>query len=158
MPRVGPERPRRKPAAASTRRPYPVLTLRETLIFPLTTFPLAVGREASLRAVEEASRGARQLVLLAQKQSETEEPLAADLYTAGTLARVRHVVRSTDGTQQVWVQGLERVRVVEFLDADGAKQTAPKIPSRDAIRTERWTIASTTRSAASSGDSVGTLS
>src|SRR5579859_5733836 len=118
MPRVGPERPRRKPAAASTRRPYPVLTLRETLIFPLTTFPLAVGREASLRAVEEASRGARQLVLLAQKQSETEEPLAADLYSAGTLARVRHVVRSPDGTQQVWVQGLERVRVVEFLDAE----------------------------------------
>ena len=95
-----------------------MLTLRETLIFPLTTFPLAVGREASLRAVEEASRGARQLVLLAQKQSDTEEPLAADLYTAGTLARVRHVVRSPDGTQQVWVQGLERVRVVEFLDAE----------------------------------------
>src|SRR6202022_1442719 len=110
--------PRRKPAAASTRRPYPVLTLRETLIFPLTTFPLAVGREASLRAVEEASRGARQLVLLAQKQSDTEEPLAADLYTAGTLARVRHVVRTPDGSQQVWVQGLERVRVVEFLDAE----------------------------------------
>ena len=118
MPQVGPAPPRRKVAAASTRRPYPVLTLRETLIFPLTTFPLAVGREASLRAVEEASRGARQLVLLAQKQSDTEEPLAADLYTAGTLARVRHVVRSPDGTQQVWVQGLERVRVVAFLDAE----------------------------------------
>src|ERR1700730_14197493 len=109
---------RRKAAAASTRRPYPVLTLRETLIYPLTTFPLAVGRESSLRAVEEASRGARQLVLLAQKQSETEEPLAADLFTAGTLARVRHVTRSPDGSQQVWVQGLERVRVVEFMDAE----------------------------------------
>ena len=60
-----------------------MLTLRETLIFPLTTLPLAVGREASLRAVEEASRGARQLVLLAQKQSDTEEPWPADLYTAG---------------------------------------------------------------------------
>jgi ATP-dependent Lon protease len=117
MPEATPEPPRRKPAASS-RRPYPVLTLRETLIFPLTTFPLAVGREASLRAVEEASRGARQLVLLSQKQSETEEPEAADLHTSGTLARVRHVVRSTDGSQQVWVQGLERVRVVEFMDAE----------------------------------------
>src|ERR1700730_16645943 len=108
--------PRRKPAAASTRRPYPVLTLREMLIFPLTTLPLAVGREASLRAVEEASRGARQLVLLAQKESETEDPGSADLHTAGTLARVRHIVRSPDGTQQVWVQGLDRIEVVEFLD------------------------------------------
>jgi ATP-dependent Lon protease len=118
MPQVGPAPPRRKLASASTRRPYPVLTLRETLIFPLTTFPLAVGREASLRAVEEASRGARQLVLLPQKESDTEEPMAADLYTAGTLARVRHVVRSPDGSQQVWVQGLERVRVLEFVDAE----------------------------------------
>src|ERR1700682_980721 len=118
MTEVAPKPPRRKSAAASTRRPYPVLTLRQTLLFPLTTFPLAVGRESSLRAVEEASRGARQLVLLAQKQSDTEEPLAADLYTAGTLARIRHVVRAPDGTQQVWVQGLERVRVLEFLDAE----------------------------------------
>jgi ATP-dependent Lon protease len=117
MARAKPDPPRRQPAASS-RRPYPVLTLRETLIFPLTTFPLAVGREASLRAVEEASRGARQLVLLSQKQSETEEPDAADLHTSGTLARVRHVVRSPDGNQQVWVQGLERVRVVEFMDAE----------------------------------------
>src|SRR3979490_278435 len=114
----GPDRPRRKSGATATRRPYPVLTLRETLIFPLTTFPLAVGREASLRAVEEASRGARQLVLLSQKQSETEEPNAADLHTSGTLARVRHVVRSPDGSQQVWVQGLERVPALEFLDAE----------------------------------------
>src|SRR5258708_3213193 len=117
MPQATPEPPRRKPAASS-RRPYPGLTLRETLIFPLTTFPLAVGREASLRAVEEASRGARQLVLLSQKQSETEEPEAADLHTSGTLARLRHVVRSPDGSQQVWVQGLERVRVIEFLEAE----------------------------------------
>src|ERR1700737_1324171 len=117
MPQATPEPPRRKPAASS-RRPYPVLTLRETLIFPLTTFPLAVGREGCRRGVEGASRGARQLVLLPQKQSDTEEPLAADLYTAGTLARVRHVVRAPDGTQQVWVQGLERVRVLEFLDAE----------------------------------------
>jgi ATP-dependent Lon protease len=95
-----------------------VLTLRETLIFPLTTQPLAVGREASLRAVEEASRGGRQLVLLAQKESDVEEPGSADLHTAGTLARIRHIVQAPDGTQQVWVQGLERVEVVEFLEAE----------------------------------------
>jgi len=118
MQQAGPKPPRRKAAAASTRRPYPVLSLRETLIFPLTTYPLAVARESSLRAVEEASRGARQLVLLPQKQSETEEPTAADLYSAGTLARVRHVVRTPEGTQQVWVQGLERIRVLEIHDAE----------------------------------------
>src|SRR6185437_2411114 len=112
MPQVASGSKSRRPAAASSRRPYPVLTLRETLIFPLTTQPLAVGREASLRAVEEASRGGRQLVLLAQKESDVEEPGSADLHTAGTLARIRHIVQAPDGTQQVWVQGLERVEVV----------------------------------------------
>src|SRR5262245_56804426 len=108
------------PAPAARRRrgaarAYPVLTLRETLVFPLTTFPLAVGREASLRAVEEASHGARQLVLLVQKDADTESPTPADLYLSGVLARVRHLVRAPDGTQQVWVQGLERISVLEFL-------------------------------------------
>src|SRR3979409_93438 len=100
MPQAASGPRRRKPTTTSSRRPYPVLTLRETLVFPLTTSPLAVGREASLRAVEEASRGGRQLVLLAQKQSETEEPRSEDLHTTGTLARVRHVVRAPDGSQQ----------------------------------------------------------
>src|SRR5262249_47158797 len=121
----------RRTRSTSSRRPYPVLTLRETLVFPLTTFPLAVGRESSLRAVEEASRGARQLVLLAQKEAETEEPGSEDLHTSGTLARIRHVVRSPDGTQQVWVQGLERIRVVGFLDAE------PYLLARVARVTER---------------------
>src|SRR3977135_1865171 len=98
MPSAASAPPRRKPAASPSRRPYPVLTLRETLVFPLTTFPLAVGREASLRAVEEAQRRGRQLVLLAQKQSDTEEPTSADLHTSGPLARIRHIVRSPDGS------------------------------------------------------------
>jgi ATP-dependent Lon protease len=57
-------------------------------------------------------------VLLAQRESEVEEPSSADLYTSGTLARIRHIVQAPDGTQQVWVQGLERIQVVEFLDAE----------------------------------------
>jgi ATP-dependent Lon protease len=57
-------------------------------------------------------------VLLAQRESEVEEPNSADLYTSGTLARIRHIVQAPDGTQQVWVQGLERIQVVEFLDAE----------------------------------------
>jgi ATP-dependent Lon protease len=108
----------RAPGGATPGRPYPVLTLRETLVFPLTTFPLAVGREPSLRAVEEATRGSRQLVLLVQKEAETEEPGPTDLYEIGTLARIRHIVRGPDGTQQVWVHGLERIRVLEFLEAE----------------------------------------
>jgi ATP-dependent Lon protease len=97
----------------------------------LTTFPLAVGREASLRAVEEASRGGRQLVLLAQKQSDTEEPTTADLHINGTLARIRHVVRSPDGSQQVWAQGLERIKVLEFVDSEPYLQArVRRVPER----------------------------
>jgi ATP-dependent Lon protease len=106
---------RRRPTA---RRQLPVLTLRETIIFPYTTFPLAVGREPSLRAVEEATRSGRHLVLLAQRQPDLENPGPNDLYPTGTLARIRHIVRAPDGSQQVWVQGLERVHVTEFLEAE----------------------------------------
>src|SRR5216684_2723672 len=109
MTQVAPDPPRRKPAVSS-RRPYPVLTLRETLVFPLTTFPLAVGREASLRAVEEASRAGRQLVLLAQKQAETEEPASQALLTSGTPACLPDAACAPDGSQQVRVQGCDRVR------------------------------------------------
>jgi ATP-dependent Lon protease len=86
------------------------------LVFPLTTVPLAVGREQSLRAVEEATRSGRQLALLVQKQAEMEEPEPDDLYPVGTLARIRHVMRAPDGSQQVWVQGLERIRAVAFRE------------------------------------------
>jgi ATP-dependent Lon protease len=139
-PSDAPSQPTRRRRGVS--RPYPVLTLRETLVFPLTTFPLAVGREASLRAVEEASRGARQLVLLVQKESETDEPSPDDLYPTGVLARIRHVVGSADGTQQIWVQGLERVRVAEFLDVEPylmvrvkriAERREPASPEVDAL-------------------------
>jgi ATP-dependent Lon protease len=99
-------------------RAYPVLTLRETIVFPYTTFPLAVGREPSLRAVEEASRGGRQLALLAQREPDVESPGPDDLYPTGTLGRIRHVVRAPDGSQQVWVQGLERIRVTCFSDTE----------------------------------------
>ncbi len=118
MPEVpSPPKPTRRKRAA-TRRPYPVLTLRETIIFPYTTFPLAVGRESSLRAVEEATRSGRQLALLAQRQQDLENPGPDDLYRTGTLARIRHVMRAPDGSQQVWVQGLERIVVEEFLEAE----------------------------------------
>jgi ATP-dependent Lon protease len=88
------------------------------LVFPLTTVPLAVGREQSLRAVEEATRSGRQLALLVQKQAELEEPGPDDLYSVGTLARIRHVMRAPDGSQQVWVQGLERIRAVAYREGE----------------------------------------
>ncbi len=112
-----PEPPSRR-RGSRRRSSYPVLPLRETLVFPLTTFPLAVGREQSLRAIEEGSRKGRQVVLLVQRAPDVEDPGPDDLYGIGTLARIRHVVRSPEGNQQVWVQGLERVRVVSFVETE----------------------------------------
>ncbi len=104
-------RPRRRAS-------YPVLPLRETLVFPLTTFPLAVGREQSLRAIEEGVRRSSQLALFVQKQADVEDPGPGDLHPTGTLASIRHVVRSPDGSQQVWVQGLERIRAAAFVETE----------------------------------------
>ncbi len=120
-------RPRRRAS-------YPVLPLRETLVFPLTTFPLAVGREQSLRAIEEGVRRSSQLALFVQKQADVEDPGPGDLHPTGTLASIRHVVCSPDGSQQVWVQGLERIRAAAFVETElyleARVEPLPKVDDR----------------------------
>ncbi len=110
--------PTPSPTPRRRRSTYPVLPLRETLVFPLTTYPLSVGREQSLRAIEEGSRRGRHVALLVQKEPDVENPGPSDLYEVGTLARVRHIVRSPDGSQQVWVQAIERIRVREYVSTE----------------------------------------
>src|SRR3982751_1914851 len=88
----------------------PVLPLRDVVVFPYVVMPLLVGRAASLAALEAANGGDRLVLLVAQRDAETQEPAAADLYRVGVIARVRQMSRLGTGTGRVAVGGALRAR------------------------------------------------
>ncbi len=103
---------------------YIVLASRDTVVFPNMVMPLYIGRERSLRAVEEALRLDAPLLIVAQKDPEIEEPEPEDLFTVGTEISIGRTLRLPDGTMSILVQGIQRVRVQEFL------QTQPYFTAR----------------------------
>jgi ATP-dependent Lon protease len=96
----------------------PVLPLRETVVFPDSMTPLAIGQERSVRLVDDAVAGERTIALVAARTSEEEAATAEDLYAVGTSAVVRKMIRVPDGTLRVLVQGLERVRLERLVQDD----------------------------------------
>ncbi len=102
-------------------RPAPLLPLRDIVVFPFQVVPLFVGREKSLGALEEAmsTGGYQEIFLSAQRQAGTEEPSPSDIHEVGTLAGIIQVVRLSDGTVKVLVEGRRRGRVKRFVRTDG---------------------------------------
>ncbi|HEY5440280.1 MAG TPA: endopeptidase La [Gemmatimonadaceae bacterium] len=93
----------------------PVLPLRDVVVFPYVVMPLLVGRAASLAALEAANATDHLVLLVAQRDPETQEPAAADLYRVGVVARVRQLSRLGTGTVKVLVEGITRARVSRFV-------------------------------------------
>src|SRR5215207_993094 len=93
----------------------PVLPLRDVVVFPYVVMPLLVGRAASLAALEAANGEDRLVLLVAQRDPETQEPAAADLYRVGVVARVRQLSRLGTGTVRVLVEGVVRARVTRYV-------------------------------------------
>jgi len=89
----------------------PVLPLKETVVFPESMTPLAVGQDRSIRLIDDVVAGERMLVLLTVKSAEAEQPGWEDVYDVGTAAVVHKMIKVPDGTLRVLVQGLERVRL-----------------------------------------------
>ncbi|HEY0199013.1 MAG TPA: endopeptidase La [Rhodanobacter sp.] len=98
----------------------PVLPLRDVVVFPHMVIPLFVGRDKSMRALEQAMDADKRILLLAQKSAETDDPAASDLYEIGTLAQVLQLLKLPDGTIKVLVEGTERVKVSAVAERDGA--------------------------------------
>jgi ATP-dependent Lon protease len=92
----------------------PVLPLRDVVVFPYVVMPLLVGRQASLAALDAANEEDRVVLLVAQRDPETQEPAAGDLYRVGVVARVRQLSRLGTGTVKVLVEGLARARVTRY--------------------------------------------
>jgi ATP-dependent Lon protease len=93
----------------------PVLPLKESVAFPDTLTPLAVGQERSVRLIDEVLAGGRTLVLVASKDPEIEQPGPDDLYEIGVLGVVARMLKIPDGTMRVLVQATERVRIERFV-------------------------------------------
>ncbi len=98
----------------------PVLPLRDVVVFPHMVIPLFVGRDKSMRALEQAMEADKRIILLAQKSAETDDPAAADLYTVGTLAQVLQLLKLPDGTIKVLVEGTARIGVSNVVERDGS--------------------------------------
>src|SRR6476659_8798787 len=93
----------------------PVLPLRDVVVFPYVVIPLLVGRPASLAAIDSAVESDKLILLVAQKEGETQEPGAADLHRIGVMGRVLQVVRLPNGSTRVLVEGFARAKVTRYI-------------------------------------------
>ena len=96
----------------------PVLPLRDVVVYPNMVIPLFVGREKSIKALDAAMASNKQILLVAQKSAELDDPSTEDFYTIGTLATILQLLKLPDGTIKVLVEGAERVAVVNFKDGE----------------------------------------
>ena len=97
---------------------YPVLPLRDIVVFPHMIVPLFVGREKSVKALEQVMNSEKKILLAAQKDANLDEPEVDDIYRTGTLATVLQLLKLPDGTVKVLVEGVERIKITEFLDTE----------------------------------------
>ncbi len=97
---------------------HPVLPLRDIVVFPHMIVPLFVGRDKSVRALEEVMRDDKQILLSSQKDASEEEPTSGSIFEVGVLANVLQLLKLPDGTVKVLVEGRQRVRITEFLEND----------------------------------------
>ncbi|WP_085307236.1 endopeptidase La [Planktotalea arctica] len=97
---------------------YPVLPLRDIVVFPHMIVPLFVGREKSVRALEEVMSDDKQILLAAQQDPSEDDPQSDGIFRAGVIANVLQLLKLPDGTVKVLVEGQSRVRVTEYLEND----------------------------------------
>jgi len=95
---------------------YPVLPLRDIVVFPHMIVPLFVGREKSILALEDVMGSDKQILLATQKTAADDDPDPSGIYEVGTIATVLQLLKLPDGTVKVLVEGLERAQILRFLD------------------------------------------
>ncbi len=116
-------------AAGTGRELYPVLPLRDIVVFPYMIVPLFVGREKSIAALEEVMRADKQILLAAQKNAGDDEPATDAIFEVGTLASVLQLLKLPDGTVKVLVEGTARAKIKRYTDnADYFEAEVEKIP------------------------------
>jgi ATP-dependent Lon protease len=107
-----------KKDTVSSNETVPLLPLRELIVFPHEVYPIFVGRQKSIKALEAAESGKRPILLAAQKDARVSEPGPDDIYTIGTLGVVVQLLRLPDGTVKALLEGKKRARVVRYASQD----------------------------------------
>jgi len=95
---------------------YPVLPLRDIVVFPHMIVPLFVGREKSVRALEDVMKDDKQILLVAQKDAAKDDPASGDIFSVGTIGTVLQLLKLPDGTVKVLVEGGSRARILRYAD------------------------------------------
>src|SRR5829696_2782999 len=106
----------RQPLVPGETRAYPVLPLRDIVVFPHMIVPLFVGREKSIRALEEVMRSDTFILLATQKNASDDDPQTGAIYETGTLASVLQLLKLPDSTVKVLVEGAARAKVTRYTD------------------------------------------
>jgi len=94
---------------------YPLMSLRDIVIFPHMVAPLVVGRSKSIHALEDAMEKRTEILLVAQEDSKVDDPEEGEIYRVGTLAVVMQLLRLPDGTIKALIEGKRRAEIVSFL-------------------------------------------
>ncbi|KJY85226.1 DNA-binding protein [Vibrio galatheae] len=102
----------------SERIEIPVLPLRDVVVYPHMVIPLFVGREKSIACLEAAMDHNKQVLLVAQKEADTDEPTQTDLFEVGTVATILQLLKLPDGTVKVLVEGQQRAKINHFIEND----------------------------------------
>jgi len=115
---------------------YPLLPLRDVVVFPHMVVPLFVGREKSIQALEAAMEGSKEILLVAQRDASTDEPGPDDVFDMGTLATVLQMLRLPDGTVKVLVEGNARAAIsniteAEYLSGGATLMDEESLPERE---------------------------
>ena len=128
-------------ASASDHLRLPVLPLKETVVFPESMTPLAVGQERSVKLIDDVVSGERMLALFTVENEEADPPGWDDLYRVGTVAVVHKMIKVPDGTLRILVQGIQRVRLVEpvqdepylVAELEDLPEVVPESPEVEAL-------------------------
>jgi ATP-dependent Lon protease len=110
---------------------FPVLPLRDIVVFPHMIVPLFVGREKSVRALEDVMQDDKQILLVTQKDAGQDDPGPEDLYNVGTIGTILQLLKLPDGTVKVLVEGGERASVAEFTDNEEFFQAYAEVLSEE---------------------------
>ncbi len=129
------------------RRIYPMVPIRDVVIFPYMMVPFVIGRASSVRALEKALRGDKKIYLATQKDASEDNPSPDRIYGVGTVATIAQSLKLPDGNVRVLVEGVQRGRTLEIHEVDGSLealvefQPAPKVsPAKMGLLTKRLTL------------------
>src|ERR1051325_2453757 len=123
---------------------YPVLPLRDIVVFPHMIVPLFVGREKSVRALEDVMKDDKQILLGTQKNAAQDDPSTSDIFTVGTIGTVLQLLKLPDGTVKVLVEGGQRARIARFTEHEAFFQAvAETLPEKAGDQQELEALART---------------